>query len=76
MKLKQKLYYVPIGSIFSISEGLRRARSQYVREWTSKNVQYIKSDNLQYNTLSLGRWDKQLIDQASDIPSIIFFHNF
>ena len=30
-----------------------------------------KSDNLQYN--SLGRWDEQLIDQASDVPSIIFF---
>ena len=24
----------------------------------------------------MGRWDKQLIDQASDVPSIIFFHNF
>ena len=34
----------------------------------------IKSDNLQYNTL--GRWDNRLIDQASDVPSIIFFHNF
>ena len=30
-----------------------------------------KSDNLQYNTL--GRWDDHLIDQASDVPSIIFF---
>ena len=37
----------------------------------------IKSDNLQYNTLeSLGCWDNRLIDQASDVPSIIFFHNF
>ena len=27
----------------------------------------LKSDNLQYNTL---------VDQASDVPSIIFFHNF
>ena len=24
----------------------------------------------------LGRWDERLIDQASDVPSIIFFHNF
>ena len=30
-----------------------------------------KSDNLQYNML--GRWDKRLIDQAFDVPSIIFF---
>ena len=29
-----------------------------------------KSDNLQYNTL--GRLDERLIDQASDVPSIIF----
>ena len=35
---------------------------------------HLKSDNVQYNTL--GRWDKRLIDQASDVPSIIFFHNF
>ena len=34
----------------------------------------IKSDNLQYNTL--GRWAKRLVDQASDVPSIIFFHDF
>ena len=33
-----------------------------------------KSVNLQYNTL--GRWAKRLGDQASDVPSIIFFHNF
>ena len=31
----------------------------------------LKCDNLQYNMLS--RWDEQLIDQASDVPSIIFF---
>ena len=29
----------------------------------------LKSDNLQYNTL--GRWDKRLIDQVSDVPNII-----
>ena len=33
-----------------------------------------KSDNLQKNTL--GRWNDCLIDQASDIPCNIFFHNF
>ena len=26
-----------------------------------------------YYTGSLGRWDKRLIEQASDVPSIIFF---
>ena len=31
----------------------------------------MKSDNLQYNTL--GRWFDRLMDQASDVPSIIFF---
>ena len=30
-----------------------------------------KSDNLQYDTLVF--WDKWLVDQASDVPSIIFF---
>ena len=34
----------------------------------------LKSENLQYNTLV--RWDERLINQASDVPSIIFFHNF
>ena len=24
----------------------------------------------------MGRWDKRLVDQASDVPSIIFFHDF
>ena len=24
----------------------------------------------------MGRWDDCLIDQVSDVPSIIFFHNF
>ena len=31
----------------------------------------LKSDNLQYDTLV--RWDKWLVHQASDVPSIIFF---
>ena len=33
----------------------------------------LKSDNLQ---LSLGQWDEQLIDQAFDVSSIIFFQYF
>ena len=38
---------------------------------------YLKSDNLQYDTLApLGQWDKQTINQASDVPSIFLFHNF
>ena len=31
----------------------------------------LKSDNLQYNTLVC--WDKWLINQVSNVPSIIFF---
>ena len=31
----------------------------------SSKVRYLKSDNLQYN--KLGRWDKQLVDQLSDV---------
>ena len=34
----------------------------------------LKSGNLQYNTL--GQWDDRLIDQASEVASIIFCHNF
>ena len=34
----------------------------------------LKSDNLQYNKPAW--WDKQLIDQASDVPSIFFFDIF
>ena len=40
----------------------------------------LKSDNLQHNTL--GCWDKQLINQVSNVPStyylffIIYIHNF
>ena len=33
----------------------------------------IRSNNLQYN---MGRWDKQLVAQASDVLCIIFFYNF
>ena len=50
----------------------------YSRQQTTFTFEYVdfvqKSDNLQYG--SLGRWDKWLIDQASDVSSIIFFHNF
>ena len=34
----------------------------------------IRQFTTQYAGL-LGQWDKQLVDQASDVPSI-FFHNF
>ena len=36
---------------------------------------HINSDSLQYNW-SLGLWDYRLIDEASDIPSIISFSDF
>ena len=29
-----------------------------------------------YYAGSLGRWAKRIVDQASDVPSIIFFHDF
>ena len=32
--------------------------------------------SLIYYAGSLGRWDKWIVDQASDVPSIIFFPNF
>ena len=35
----------------------------------------IQQSSIGYTGL-LGRWDKWLIDQASDVPSIIFIHNF
>ena len=34
-------------------------------------IRCLKSDNLQYNTMV--RWNKWLVDQASDVPSISFF---
>ena len=37
----------------------------------SYTSQVLKSVNLQYNTL--GRWNERLINQASDVPSIIIF---
>ena len=36
---------------------------------SSTAMQYVKSDNLRYNTLC--RWVDRLIDQVSDGPSII-----
>ena len=54
-----------------------RANTDYGQMMSKFQIIYdqnLKSDNLQYNTL--GRWDERLIDQASDVPSIIFFHNF
>ena len=38
-------------------------------QYQKKNI-FQKSDNLQHNTLV--RWDKWLVNQASDVPSIIF----
>ena len=35
----------------------------------------IRQSTIYYAGL-LGRWDKRIVDQASDVPSIIFFHNF
>ena len=35
----------------------------------------IRQSTIWYAGL-LGRWDKWLVDQASDVPSIFFFHNF
>ena len=40
----------------------------------SKLWEVFKSDNLQYNTLVC--WDKQLVNQASDVPSIILFFSW
>ena len=50
------------------------ASSKLAKLWLFKIFWMNKSDNIQYNTLV--RWDKWLVDQAFDVPSIIFFHNF
>ena len=34
----------------------------------------IRQFTIQY-AWSLGRWEKRIVDQASDVPSIIFFHD-
>ena len=47
-----------------------------IKKMSKFHFRYIaemKSDNLQFSTLV--RWDKWLVDQASDVPSI-FFYNF
>ena len=44
------------------------------QKWKNQTLIELKSDNLQHNTL--GCWDKQLIDQVSDVPSIIFLLQF
>ena len=51
--------------------------SSYSSHLTPQHSQAQKSNNLQYNTYagSLGPWDKQLIDQVSDVPRT-FYHNF
>ena len=41
---------------------------------SSTVAKHLKTNNIQYNTL--GWWDDCLINHASDVPSIIFFHNF
>ena len=54
----------------------------YEKQKSTMHILDIKSDNLQYNMLarwlggSVARWDNRLINQASDVPSIIFFLNF
>ena len=64
-----------------------KADAWQLRDWTIERESttlvgmhtciYLKSDNLQYDTLApLGQWDKQTINQASDVPSIFLFHNF
>ena len=35
----------------------------------------IRQSTIYYAGL-LGRWDKQIVDQESDVPSIIFFYTF
>ena len=35
----------------------------------------IRQSTIYYAGL-LGRWDKQIVDQASDVPRIIFFYDF
>ena len=35
----------------------------------------IRQSTIYYSGL-LGQWDKRIVDQASDVPSIIFIHDF
>ena len=47
---------------------------RYVCEFANLSQNHWYTHNLQY--YMLGRWDEWLIDQVSDVPSIIFFHGF
>ena len=42
--------------------------------WTVKGETSETRQSKIYYAGLLGRWDKQIVDQASDVPSIIFFH--
>ena len=44
----------------------------FVLAW-DKILGDMKSVNLEYNTLV--RWDKWIVDQVPDVPTIIFFYN-
>ena len=62
--------------MFFQKEKAKKVIFSVVRDLYWRDIKAIlKSNNLQYNTYAslLGRWDKQLVDQASDVPGIIFF---
>ena len=50
--------------------------NKIIFKWHSFLIEYanpeIRQSTIYYAGL-LGRWDKQIIDQESDVPSIIFF---
>ena len=50
--------------------------TQYIALNPSPTGLYHKSVNLQYHTLGRLEWDKRIVDQASDVPSSISFHDF
>ena len=39
-------------------------------------LDFYNFQNLYETIVIMSRWDKQVMDQVSDVPSIIFFHNF
>ena len=51
-----------------------RNSTTHLTQVHSSSQQRLESVNLQYNTL--GRWDKQLIDQALMFQVFFNFHNF
>ena len=64
--------------MFFQKEKAKKVIFSVVRDLYWRDIKAIlKSNNLQYNTYAslLGWWDKQLVDQASDVPGIIFFHD-